>query len=265
MLRLLINLHDATDRYSTAEKMLAHEGFAFERIEAVDGRGKPTSMFPQYDASRALRFYGRELTSGEIGCYLSHLHCVERFLQSNETYCLVLEDDMSAPEYLAPILEQVVVSLENQDGLDWDVINLGKAAHKFRTGLDVIEGYQLLQAHYFPVTTTALLWSRQGAQAFWNTRNAIFAPVDHFLRRFCCLRGTGLCLDPPLIVPTGVASMIDAEGTTASMQASQKARKKMDKTLVYFWKEFRREAANYSGAIRNQLKARRRIKQSREV
>lgn len=263
MLRLLINLHDATDRYSAAEEMLAREGVEFERIEAVDGRGKPTSMFPQYDALRALRFYGRELTSGEIGCYLSHLQCVERFLQSNETYCLVLEDDMSAPENLAPILDQLVSSLENHDGLDWDVINLGKAARKFRTSLGVVDGYQLFHAHYFPVTTTALLWSRRGAQAFWDTRGAIFAPVDHYLRRFCCLRGTGLCLDPPLIVPTGVESMIDAEGITAATQTSQKARKRMDKTLAYFWKEFRRQAANYNGAIRNQLKARHRMKHPR--
>ena len=263
MMRLLINLHDATDRYSNAEEMLQREGIEFERIEAVDGRGKPTSMFPQYDASRALRFYGRELTSGEIGCYLSHLHCVERFLQSDETYCLVLEDDMSAPENLALILNQLVGSLEKQDGLAWDVINLGKAAHNFRTGLSFIDGYQLFHAHYFPVTTTALLWSRQGAQSFWDTRDAIFAPVDHFLRRLCCLRGTGLCLDPPLIVPTGVESMIDSEGATTEMLPLQKARKKKKKTLMYFWKEFSRQTVNYIFAIKNQLIARRRMKKSR--
>lgn len=256
MLRLLINIHDAKDRYEAASDQLMRQGLDFKRVEAVDGRGKPASAFPQYDALRSSQFFGRELIGGEIGCYLSHLNCVQEFLESDESYCLVLEDDMSAPENLALILDQLIAALEYYGALSWDVINLGRATPNLRTGITSIDPHKLFHAHYFPVTTTALLWSRHGAQAFWDTRDCIYAPVDHFLRNFCCLRGSGLCLDPPLITSTGAESLINARCSNAKMPTKQRAKKQIDQLVFKFWKEFCRQSINYLWATKSFLKTR---------
>lgn len=256
MLRLLINIHDAKDRYETASDQLMRQGLDFKRVEAVDGRGKPASTFPQYDALRSSQFFGRELIGGEVGCFLSHLNCVQEFLESDQSYCLVLEDDMSTPENLASILDKLVATLERYEALNWDVINLGRATPNLRTGITSIDAHQLYYAHYFPVTTTALLWSRHGAQAFWDTRNCIYAPVDHFLRNFCCLRGSGLCLDPPLITTTGAESLINSGFYTTKMPTKQKVRKHIGLVVFKFWKESCRQSINYLWATKNFLKTR---------
>lgn len=253
MLTLLINLDDATDRLSEATNSLKQAGIPFRRIEAVDGRGRPSTDFPEYVERNSIRFYGRPMTSGEIGCYLSHLKSVAAFLATDEQFCLVLEDDMTMPEDGAKIIADLISSLEHQKR-PWEVVNLGKAAHKFKSKIATLNGYNVELAHYFPTTTTGLLWNRQGAQAFLDTADEIYAPVDHFFRRFYSVRGTGVALSPALTVPSGAESMIDAEGVAENVIASNKARKRIPRRPQYFFREFRRQSVNYLGALRGLLR-----------
>lgn len=38
--------------------------------------------------------YGKILTPGEVGCALSHVKALEYFLETDDSYCLILEDDI---------------------------------------------------------------------------------------------------------------------------------------------------------------------------
>ena len=244
----LINLAGADDRLAAATTHLSKAGLNFSRIEAVDGRGKESRSFPQYNHSNAVRFYGRGLTSGEIGCYLSHLACIERFLESDNEHCLVLEDDVVFPVDGAQTLKFLIEALQQSSASDWELVNLGRRAKVFRSKIGNAGGSAVFRAHYFPITTTALLWSRRGAEAFWATRDEISAPVDHFLRRFCCRRGGGIALDPPVVTNSGVESMIDQIAKTASNTANS-ATRTWHNRLHYQIAETRRQSANYVFAL----------------
>ncbi len=246
MLTYLINLHDAQDRLATATAGLNREKMPYTRIEAVDGRGKPPADFPDYDPELSLKFYGRPLKSAEIGCYLSHIDCVSRFLQSDHSHCLVIEDDMVLPPDAKKSLALLVETLATTDE-SWDVVNLGKSGNFMATTVGMIGDQRLYWAHYFPTTTTSLLWSRDGAAAFLDAHDKIYAPVDHYLRRFSCLRGRSLALSPPLIVPSGAESTIDGPVTGSGAPSGAPPRK----TAKYHWTEFRRQGMNYLLALRS--------------
>ncbi|PHR61130.1 MAG: hypothetical protein COA47_06050 [Robiginitomaculum sp.] len=139
-----------------------------------------------------------------------------------------------APDF-AHVMSALTIWLTDQPNLNWDVINLGHAPHKLFSPLTELAGHRLTRAHYFPLTTTALLWSRPGAQRFVQTSGQIFAPVDHFFRKWCATHNGGLDLSPAIVSPSGAPSDID--DTTQTRQ-----------NTGYFWREFKRQSTTYAYA-----------------
>ena len=108
----------------------------------------------------------------------------------------------------------------------WAVVNMGQGARGWFSPLgDMGGGHLLVRAHYFPVTTTALLWNRAGAAAFLRDAGQVTMPVDHWLRVWASEAGTGLALNPPIFPAKGAESEIDAAGSRASKRRGWR----------YFW------------------------------
>ena len=248
LLSLVINLDGSDQRWADASSQLDAAGLNFERLAAVDARGQSPESFAQYDEKRAFDFYGRAMTGGEIGCYLSHLKCAKRLLDSDCDYALVLEDDVALAENFTQILQTLIQNLDAGVAPDWELINLGRHGHKLKTPVSDICGHSLEHAFYFPVTTTALLWSRKGAKAFYDSRDTIYAPVDHYFRKMFSQRGTGFALNPPCAIPSGAESDID----TAVL-----ARNRIPRTPAYFWSEFKRQSKNYVNAWKHKTQTER--------
>lgn len=207
----LINLDGSDDRLRNATEQLAAEGLAFERVAAFDGRKISVDEFPGYDARAALRYLGRPMRGGEIGCYLSHLDCARRFLETSDNVCIVLEDDLSLTPGFAESVEQILDWLSAHP-VDWDLINLGAVRQKIYTrlhGFDVERrSHVLTRAHYFPMLATGLIWSRAGAEAFVGRHTRIVTPVDIHFRYWQTRAGRGLSVIPPLLTASGVDSLI---------------------------------------------------------
>ena len=79
----LINLDGSQERLERATQQLNQVNWPFERFSAVDGRGKELTEFANYDDHGANDVLGRKLMNSELGCYLSHYGCAEKFLSSD--------------------------------------------------------------------------------------------------------------------------------------------------------------------------------------
>ena len=210
----VINLDGSDRRMCEMRADLDREGLAFTRVAAVDGRNRAASSFPQYRETHAVSFLGRKLLSGEVACSLSHLACVTRFLASGERYALVLEDDSVMEVGFATRVVEIVRVLEQHPSLDWHVVHLSSPGLKLSTPLTEIGDFSLHHAHYFPMRTTAILWSRAGAQAFVNLPPVIFAPIDLFFRYWVTRTGKGLAATPALALDRmGVSEIDNQHGT----------------------------------------------------
>ena len=211
----LINLDGSDDRLASASHQLAAAGVAFQRVPAFDGRGLTIDQFPDYDPGTAMRYMGRPLRGGEIGCYLSHLDCARRFLATDAAHAVVLEDDMHLTPGFAEGVRAVLDWLAAHPR-DWDLVHLSPNKHRIFTPLHGFEAagirHDLTLAHYFPMTTTGLLWSRPGAQAFVEGHRTIWAPVDNYFRHWQMRRNRGLAVWPPLVTTTGAESEIADAG-----------------------------------------------------
>lgn len=208
----LINLDGSDDRLRSATRQLDDAGIAFERVPAFDGRALRMDEFPDYDPAAAMAYMGRPLRGGEIGCYLSHLDCARRVLDSGAARGLVLEDDVQLKPGFAEGIAILLNWLDRDDG-DWDLINLGSPQHKIYTPvMDFrVAGrqHELTRAHYFPMTATGLIWSRQGAETFVRSHDRITRGVDNHFRHWLTRNDRGLAVWPPLVTTTGAESDIE--------------------------------------------------------
>ncbi len=243
MLTLVINLAGSEARLAAAAAQLDAAGIVWERLPAVDGRGRSPGDFPGYDAIASRRDWGRDLSGGEIGCYLSHVAALDRFLASDHRLALVLEDDFR----LTPAAPGVLAALEAADAAgalgNWALANLTRRPGKFFRPLPVpVPGGTLGRAEYFPTWATALLWTRAGAAEFLAAHRTIRGPYDEILRDHFSRHGGGLGMRPPPIPPTPGDS--DVRTADAGRRPGAPARARL-----------RRRAANYPPALARWLAA----------
>lgn len=200
---LLINLDRSTERLARMTRRLNDAGLEFERVAAVDGATALSRGVAAYRAPDAKAYLGRALLPGEIGCYLSHIEAARRFVKSGSPWGLVLEDDARVPPDLADVVKEIVAVLP----ADCDIVNLSRPARRRST--PVAGSTVLRRAHYYPVTTTALLWSRAGAIQFLRDASPIRMPIDVFLQAWACKSGRGFAFVEPPVPADESASVIN--------------------------------------------------------
>jgi len=122
----VINLPRRTDRLANFKDSYYKSDISKNNliiVEAIDGKNfEQIQGFAPESTRRILKTGKRkthqELTSGMIGCYLSHYKTYEKFLESGKEQAFIFEDDSK----IAPVF--FVDSLKNPPQ-DWDIIMVG--------------------------------------------------------------------------------------------------------------------------------------------
>lgn len=220
-----INLADSTERGASLQSELDRVNLVAARIDAVDGRGANPLEFEAYNHQRTVNRHARGLTGGEVACYLSHIEAIRAFTESDADVGLILEDDAAFSPNFSSEISDILSALDQ--GAAWDVLNLTETRNDWRKPMAETSSNTIYRAYYFPMLTTANLWSREGAEQFLKSRYSkqIAGPYDTELRSFCARRGRGLSLKTPFVTPSGAVSDIDAsEFTRANLSTPNKRR-----------------------------------------
>jgi len=96
MLRFVINLDRSPHRWESIHSQLQTLELSAERVSAVDKLQLESAYLQQIvpPISSSLKYYfPKEISRGEVACFLSHKKCWERLAQSSEDWALILEDD----------------------------------------------------------------------------------------------------------------------------------------------------------------------------
>ena len=220
----LINLDGSHERLETATKQLASHHFKFERFPAYDGRGKPLSEFKEYNDEKSVDVMGRSLISSELGCYKSHLGCIEKFLKTDADYLVVLEDDIQIiDDQFKATIDEMLGWLYQHPEIDWYAMNLGAKKNKLSKTIFSYAHRDLVKAYYYPIRFIGMIWSRPGAQAFFEyAAHEMYMPVDNLAQSWLAQNGKGLSVWPPLVKPNGSDSDIDGAAATHSIRRNDK-------------------------------------------
>lgn len=172
---LVINLDRAPQRLSFMSDQLASIGLHWERMSAADGRLFSLEDATLVDLTEFARRHGKTPVHGELGCYLSHVWAMRRFLETDSPYALILEDDVQLSEVLPRVLE----ALANVHG-DWDMVKLSGVHSGSPLKLQLLCAQAHLAVTLTPYTgSSAYVINRRAAQNYLSGLLPMRVPYDH--------------------------------------------------------------------------------------
>lgn len=173
----VISLEEATDRREWMNKQLSEIGINFEFFNAIDGRKFDVPNHPSYDKNKRLKYFGRNMKGGEIGCLLSHRGIYEKIINDNLDMALILEDDV----VLKGGFKQAITEL-TKIGDKFDVVRfLGSpkvAKHKNRKVAHLFDDFWMVRIKTTPGGTHAYIVTNQGAKKLLKHMDKNYLPVD---------------------------------------------------------------------------------------
>lgn len=100
----VINMEKSQERREFMVNQLTDQKIDFEIFKAIDG--KTHDFTKNYSEELSVRHNGKSLSLSELGCALSHRLALEKALNEDLDYALVLEDDVELPPFFSKILAQ---------------------------------------------------------------------------------------------------------------------------------------------------------------
>ncbi|HPD83389.1 MAG: glycosyltransferase family 25 protein [Alphaproteobacteria bacterium] len=105
----IISLPEAVERQNRITNIMNDLGLEFEFVEAVDGRAFDVLHHPNYSPKKRLRYFGKHLTGGEIGCTLSHKKIYQRMINQKIPRALIFEDDIIIRDGFLETLQEILI------------------------------------------------------------------------------------------------------------------------------------------------------------
>lgn len=171
-----INLDRRTDRRAQCSEEAEKAGIQLEFIQAVDGQELEYDQVREYHRNFRLRFYD-DLKKGEVACCLSHCTAYRAFLNTEDEFAVILEDDFVLPENFKQQIEELV---SNSSG--WEAIRLQRSKKQEGPIVGKIGNHDIVFPLRVGLTTTACLYSRIGAKKSLKVYEHFFLPADEAMK-----------------------------------------------------------------------------------
>lgn len=200
----VISLAREAERRAAMREELA--GFDFEFFDAVDGDRLDGSEYRHRLHAGWWRIVrGRELSPGEIGCFLSHYALWQRMVETGTPSALILEDDARLEDGFATIVEEIMKA-----ETEWDIVHL---APKKRYPIDrvyaVLDGCRwLVRFRRRHAGAHGYLIRQEAAEALLHYCWRIRAPIDWLYAEWWQNGLAFRAVDPGIVRHAGVPTTI---------------------------------------------------------
>jgi len=175
----IINLDRSPDRYKLVSQAAKEAGIPFRRIAAIEGRKIDVKTCKLVDEKAFLRQHGKTILAGEVGCYLSHLEALDRIINGQDDYAIIVEDDVAFAEDFVETVNQII-------GLSgWDIVKFVNHRNRlFHPCYALENGYKLGRCLHGPLGSSAgYIVTKTGAALLKEKLAPMTLPFDVALER----------------------------------------------------------------------------------
>lgn len=150
---------------------------SFEIVPAHNGKEKPLPAGLRVNPNWALadttnKWWSSPVTPGEIGCTVSHLDVWRRFLDSDKSTALILEEDFISVKKVGNLLETI------PSDYNWELLYLGRNKVKD----DIAEVGDSFVVPGYSYTSHAYVVTREGAhKLYYGKLQQDIIPLDEYL------------------------------------------------------------------------------------
>ncbi len=170
----VISLERSMDRRHRVAEEFSNLDIQWEFIDAIDG-SKLSGPPNNYNQKKVQRLLGYQLTSNEIGCYLSHQKAWELVTKNNKT-AVILEDDFTLSNLFLLGVNELI---ENQK--DWEIVRLQGLYSSSNILVKKLNHINIVKNIGDPVGATAYILKPSIAKKLIEFSNEIYEPLDHYL------------------------------------------------------------------------------------
>lgn len=135
-----------------------------------------------FDYDAFVSEYSREPLFGEISCLASHIKIIKNFIDSDEKYLLVLEDDLVVDPYY-----DFNLPLKLMEECDIEYLKLYARYFVPSKYINSFGRFSVYRAQWPPLGTQAYMFSKAGANKFISyisQKEKIYKPIDVLLDKF---------------------------------------------------------------------------------
>lgn len=173
----VINLKTEHERRKIIKPFLINNFLDFEFFEAIDGGKENLLKHPDYNGLKRRLLYGKDLTTGELGCYFSHRALLKKIVDNNIPTSLILEDDAILFKDFYIILDRL-----KQANYPWTAIRfIGKPkvkTYRQRKIERIYRDYFITRLATSPGGAYAYLIKLEGAKKLLTGLDDIYCPND---------------------------------------------------------------------------------------
>lgn len=179
----LINLNRRPDRRERMENMFKLLGLDVEHWSAVDGKQLNASYLQQIGVHQMDSYKDpwskRDMTYGEIGCFLSHYFVWDDIVKNGYEEVIVFEDDIRFEPYFREKIDWMMK--EAKKFTDWDLIYVGRKKLK-NADESWVDGSEMLVHVEYSYWTLCYILSQRGASKLLAGKPLNnMVPVDEYL------------------------------------------------------------------------------------
>lgn len=176
-----INLANRKDRMRTFRLEMGFIGLKhYARFNAIDSKtaerlqAKLGNVY-DFDAIKTSRHFQGFNLMGLIGCFLSHMHVIKRFLKSDAEYCIIFEDDAFFHQRYNAMLNDVLPKAKQYDLFYFGHRITAKTYDKIQQVDEHIQESHGATIYYLH----AYMVRREFARYLYQSYKPIKAAVDH--------------------------------------------------------------------------------------
>ena len=115
----------------------------------------------------------KKMSIGEVGCYLSHMWCLQNIVKNNYKNGIILEDDIIVHKNFLSLFERYLSKNNEKESerIEYDFLMLGAADHGFNKGnKELIKDNIYIPKNHVIMGTHAILYSHYGAKIIYDYR-----------------------------------------------------------------------------------------------
>jgi glycosyl transferase family 25 len=176
----VITLPHATARQASIRAQLDALGLPFSFVDGVVGADLPARP-KGYNSVRRRLCFGKDLTPGEIGCFLAHRRALQAVLDSGANYGVICEDDVTFQDDTAAVIEAVRHAVPKFDLVRMTASDKTACSKKKWRVMSLHGNYGLYRMLNLPGGGWAYMVSRRGAECLLNASETFWMPFDTLL------------------------------------------------------------------------------------
>lgn len=177
----VLNLARAKERWEFILSQVKALGIPYEKITAIDGKKlSEKSKKDIVDEVSYSRFFKMMPEAGTIGCSLSHEKAWRHFLESDNEFALIFEDDVKFdPKELAEVIKSAIKNQSLWDILDFELNHYGYPQKIAKLALGKFLVFYMTNVKH----AGAYLLNRSAAKKMLEKFYPIKMPLDHYFTR----------------------------------------------------------------------------------